>query len=499
MKRYLYIILAAIVALTACDTDIQIEDNGGDINVNTVNYVVAIGKAEATENGAQIYTMKPYIEVNGQRYDDAKIYLEYHKEGDEANILRVSEYKDTDIDNIILFTLEGLTPATSYVGYVCIDGTPEYRCEKSGPFTFVTKEHLPVCEITCTSSVEAKGLMATLSLTDVDYLVDGERVDIATVKVEYARDVSEDMKWTTIEVGGKQFVDRKEDILLPAEGGDYLEENRYYRYRVTITPADMSLEAMATEDKRFKTAYAEVTAEISTPELTLGSDTLTIEVASAEVYYDGLLIAAYPYCDYYVYMREADSLMWSEKMEAEPTLNGMRLTISTESLEKGASYEVAGVVVAGAAHKVLISDVATITIPSDDTPIVPDPPVGGSSDTTAIAGTWHLTEWRDAVPSFDVYLSISEDGVVGLWQKFTSREWELYYSTVTYADNTLWGEYTDGTSWGASYYVTIEGDKMVWTDTADSTDISVYTRSTLPDGIPTTESVATRTTAERFL
>lgn len=499
MKRYLYILLAAIVALTACDT-VNTEGNI-DVDTDNITYVLGMAVPETTERGAQIYIVEPYIDVNGTRYDDAKVYLEYHKEGDEANIVRVNEYTHSESDNEILFTLENLMPATSYVGYIYLDGTPKYRCEKSKPFTFVTKEHIPTCEITCSSSVEAKGLKATLSLTDVDYLVDGEHVDIATVRVEYARQTSEPAEWTAIEVSGKQFVDRKEDIAIPAEGGDYLEENRNYIYRVTIVPANMGLETLTTDERSFKTAYAEVTAEISTPRLMLSSDSLTIEVESADVYYDGVYIAAYHYCDYYIYMREAGSKTWSDKMKAEPTINnGMRLTISTENLEKGAGYDFAGAVVAGAAQKVCLSNMAYITIPADETPIVPEPPVGGSSDTTTIAGTWHLTKWRDAEPSFEVYLSISEDGVVTLWQKLTSREWELYYSTVTFDNNTLWGEYTDGTSWGASYYVTIDGDTMEWIATADSTDISVYTRTTLPDGLPTAESLATRTSSsERFL
>ena len=176
----------------------------------------------------------------------------------------------------------------------------------------------------------------------------------------------------------------------------------------------------------------------------------------------------------------------------------MKLGIALDVLTEGHSYEFAAAIVAGAAQKVRTSEIATIEIPNEETP-VPTPPIGGDSDTTAIAGEWHLTQWRGTTPSFDVYMSITEDGVVSLWQRIESREWQLFYSTVIYEDNTIWGEYTDGIAWGASYYVAIDGDRMTWTDTAYSSDISVYERATLPDDITRLTVHATRSAQDRFL
>jgi hypothetical protein len=126
----------------------------------------------------------------------------------------------------------------------------------------------------------------------------------------------------------------------------------------------------------------------------------------------------------------------------------------------------------------LLSGDAPYTIPVVETPA---PPVSGDADTKALAGEWHLTEWRGAVPSFDVYLSISEDGVVILWQRMESRLWETFYSTVGFDGSIIAGEYTDGVAWAASYYVAVDGDTMTWTNTADSDEVSIYTRCTLPD------------------
>jgi hypothetical protein len=130
------------------------------------------------------------------------------------------------------------------------------------------------------------------------------------------------------------------------------------------------------------------------------------------------------------------------------------------------------------------SNETSYTIPVTETPTPPTPPTppdSGDADTTALAGDWHLTEWRGTAPAFDVYLSITEDGVVTLYQRMDSRLWETYYSSVGFEQGVISGVYTDGVVWGASYYVTVEGDTMTWIDTADSGDVSVYTRCTLPD------------------
>ena len=100
-----------------------------------------------------------------------------------------------------------------------------------------------------------------------------------------------------------------------------------------------------------------------------------------------------------------------------------------------------------------------------------------------ITGTWQLTEWRGAEPSFDVYMVIDADYGVTLWQRIESREWERFDSEATFEGGTISGVYNDGVAWSTSYSVAISGDTMTWIDTYDSTDISVYTRSELPDNI----------------
>lgn len=131
--------------------------------------------------------------------------------------------------------------------------------------------------------------------------------------------------------------------------------------------------------------------------------------------------------------------------------------------------------------------------PERDDP-VPDPPVENIPDdpdvpesdinTEEIAGTWHLTRWSDSEPAFEVYISITDDGNLTLWQRIDSYGWEVFGSTVNYEDSIISGVYADGTAWGASYMVVLEDDLMTWTSVYDDSDVSSYTLEELPDDLP---------------
>jgi hypothetical protein len=52
-------------------------------------------------------------------------------------------------------------------------------------------------------------------------------------------------------------------------------------------------------------------------------------------------------------------------------------------------------------------------------------------------------------------------------------------------------------AWGTSYNVTVAESSMTWVDVSDAADISVYTRSELPESMPTT--VTRSVISHRFL
>ena len=464
MKRYLYLLLATVVAFTSCEKIFQTE------TTPDVVWCFSSVEVETTETSATVNAVKPYITIDGVKEEGVDIYLKFWEDGNEEGHIIINEFEE--MGDHIIFTINDLAPATHYLGGIVVSG--EYGGEISSIFPITTKEHTPKCEIAYTVDVDAKGIMATITLSNVSYLVDGEAQEIESVKLEYARKRS-DLEWIEVDMTGK------ESVRLPEEGGAYLDESSTYLYRITITP-NGNYEPITSTESEFKTEYAEVTAELSKPNVAIIGDNIEVVVESVKVWFDGVERPDYYALEYFVYYRETggETAYWENKAEVELTNGGISLSLAISSFDKGKEYEFAGAVEAGAEHKVRLSEIVTVTIPNSDEPTPPTPPVSGEADTSTIAGSWHLTEWRGEMPSFDVYLSISEDGVVTLYQRLESREWELFYSVVSYENNTISGEYSDGVAWGASYSVALEGDTMTWTDTVDPTDTSVYTRAELP-------------------
>ena len=193
-----------------------------------------------------------------------------------------------------------------------------------------------------------------------------------------------------------------------------------------------------------------------------------------------------------LYFHASGSSVWEEYALNEKN----SVVIPASALDEGVTYESKVVIVAGAQRQVRESDVATLTTPQSEVPVVPVPPTGG--DTSSIAGVWHLTSWRDATPSFEVYMDITATGGITLYQCLESRYWDVYQSTAAIEDGVIYGVYTDNVAWGASYNLSVVGDTMTWVSTADSSDVSVYTRSALPSSMPTAPTRAI-VASERFL
>lgn len=369
----------------------------------------------------------------------------------------------------------------------------------AGMSTTINLEALHPAEysVNYNSSVSAKGVMATISLSNVAYMVDEEKSDIKTLRLEYALDKT-NKEWTAIDIDGAQLNDGNEVVEIPAQGKSYLSENSNYVYRLTFVPKDDSLETITTEEHKFKTTYAEITAEISKPTVKIVDNELNIYVDVVRPYFDGVHIPDYENLYYCIIYRMVGEERWNAVL-AEYANETMSLTMSLDEFVKGEKYEFKSAIIAGVEENILGSNSsAYVTIPKEETPTPPAPPITGDADTTALAGEWQLTSWRGAKPSFDVYLSITPDGIVTLWQRISSRSWETYYSTVGYENGVIAGTYTDGVAWSTSYSVTVDGDTMTWVDTTDSTDVSVYTRCTLPD-FTNDATRATAISSTRFL
>lgn len=487
MKRYLYILLVAVWAVVACEptpTPIPEPEPEVAFHFGTV-------EVETTESTATITVAEPYITIDGVKYEDTKISLRYIGSGHDL-MNYVEEYSVEGSD--LIFEVDDLLPNTNYEAYITLDGG-EYGIDESEKISFTTQKlHEKQVSMVCSAEVDAKGLMATVNLSDIAYLVDGESEQIHVVKVEYSPANPE--QWIAYEFNGARIVNGEIAVELPFNGEEYLIENCDYQLRVTLYPLSGDYEPLTSEVIEFKTLYAEVTANIATPSLELDYNYISASVEDIEIFYDG--VAAHNYkashpVEYYFYYREVGVEEWS-RVGVSATHGDISATLPTK---EGSCYEVKAVVVAGAEFTVCESEVAEIVVPKHETPTPPTPPVEGG-DSTSLAGVWHLTKWRGAEPSFDVYLDINAEGGLTLYQRIESRNWDIYTSSVALNDGVVCGTYTDGVAWGSAYNVTITESSMIWVSVNDATDVSVYTRAELPEGLTT---VATRSVVSnvRFL
>lgn len=453
----------------------------------TIDFNFGTATATVEEQRATITAEIPYYTLDGQMMTNGTVSLGYRLANALTAEISIVESYTQEGDKLI-FTLEGLVPESQYNAYIILDAG-KYGSSMSPTISFTTERHIPVCAIDYTSTIEARGIIATLKLNDIAYKADDSPVELASLKVEYAPKGSDE--WVGIELTGSDIEASSVDVTLPAQGSDYLAEMSDYRYRITLTPQQSELSPITGEEHSFTTTYSVITARISTPELTVKDNMLGITINDVEVLYDGVAELGYKG---YVHYRAQGSSEWN-KREVATDNNTLHHTIMLASLKEDTTYEVRGAIVAGAANSESLSEVATITTPKSEEPL---PPVVGG-DTTSIAGCWTLTLWRGAEPTFDIYMDISTDGCVTLYQRMESRQWETFVSAAAIEDGIISGTYTDGVAWSTSYGVVVDGDTMTWTSTLDSGDVSVYERCVLPDEIFRAGLLSLTIPSSRFL
>lgn len=451
------------MTLTACDTEISI--NKEHIVFFNDNVIV-----ETTENSATIKTIKPYI-LSGSTKENVVIYLEYWATNDTTK-QKAELY--TENNGYVIFTIEGLTPETTYKGQVVMGCEEHDDTEYGEVFTFTTLEHVPVANYTCTCNVDAKGVLADVALKDVSFKIDGVESDLAKVEFKYSISLSGG-EWTALEISADELAN---GFRIPAEGDAYLKEKSNYNYIITLTPADSNYEEYTLNGK-FSTTEAVLSEKnLTEPTITDTENGITLSCVKPTLLIDEVEIPGYAEVKYLFYYTDGNDHHGT--IETVCADGNMSATVPYSLFKEGVTYSFNSRMDINNTE-VMDSDAVQYTMPVNETPTPPAPPVSGNADTTAIAGEWHLTSWRGTVPSFDVYLSITEDGVVSLYQRMESRLWETFYSLVEIENGVISGVYTDNVAWAASYYVAVDGDTMTWTNTADSSEVSVYTRCTLPD------------------
>lgn len=460
MKRYLFILIAAVVTFTSCELfhSEQVPD---------VVWCFSSVEVETTENSATVNAVKPYITIDGVKEEGVDIYLKFWEDGNEEGHIIINEFEE--MGDRVIFTINDLAPATHYLGGIVVSG--EYGGEISSIFPITTKAHMPVAEYSCECIIEPMGVVAYVLIEGVSFTLDGVESPLAKVEFKYALSTSAE-EWTTVVISPE---DAEKNFKIPAEGEPYLKEKSDYNYSVTLYPEDAAYESY-TIDGKFSTTEAVLSEKnLTEPTITDTENGITLSCVKPTLLIDEVEIPGYAEVKYLFYYTDGNDHHGT--IETVCADGNMSATVPYSLFKEGVTYSFNSRMDINNTE-VMDSGAVQYTMPVNETPT---PPVSGDADTKVLAGEWHLTEWRGTVPSFDVYLSISEDGVVTLWQRLESRLWETFYSTVGFDGSIIAGEYTDGVAWAASYYVAVDGDTMTWTNTADSGEVSVYTRCTLPD------------------
>ena len=448
----------------SCDTEIAINHKHVVFFSETINI-------ETTESSATIETTKPYI-LSGTTKEEVVLYLEYWAEGESGAKQKVEQYAENF--GYVTFTIEGLAPETTYYANIAMGCQEHDEIEVSEEFSFTTAEHIPVAEYSCECQIDPKGIYADIKLSNVAFTLDGVEQPLAKVEFKHSQSMSAG-QWTSVELTNEDLAN---GFRIPAEGGEYLQAKSTYNYVVTLTPEDSRYEEYTVKDK-FTTIEAVLSVEnLCDPEITTTEECITLSCVKPTLLVDDVEIPGYADVKYLFYFTDDNDHHGT--IEADVVDGNMSVTVPFSEFIEGATYSFCTRMDINDTN-VMDSDYVQFTMPVNETPAPPAPPVSGDADTSELAGEWKLTEWRGSVPSFDVYLSITEDGVVSLFQRMESRLWEIFYSLVGYENGIIAGEYTDGVVWAHSYYVTLSGNTMTWISTTDSSEVSVYTRCTLPD------------------
>ena len=113
-------------------------------------------EVEATDYSATASVVTPYMTLDGMRYNDVNIYIEYWATGSDVKI-KATEYRTSDDGNHLNFALNNLNQDTQYDMYVVLDGG-SYGSKHSDTYSFSTEVHIVEYTTTLNYDVAARGL-----------------------------------------------------------------------------------------------------------------------------------------------------------------------------------------------------------------------------------------------------------------------------------------------------------------------------------------------------
>ena len=487
MLNFKYTVLFAAFALlcAACN-------NEKEPTFPSQNFVVENVNITTTERSAEVTMSMPYYAVNGVKVEGTTPSVEYRLDPSKEDTKKFdwsvcAEYQS--VDGGISFTINELTPGSHYELRVALDAG-EHGTQISEVYNFKTTDAAYI--FIPKAQFSAFGYYAHCALSDAELFIDNTKISFNKFRLEYGIVGSDEVATEIYDCSDMRS--GSFSFSIPATTGSHLEPESKYECRIFALVNDTEYEAY--DSFNFTTNKADVDILFGYMQARIGGGEVIATLAESIVKIDSYYTATEQ--DMAILYRVHGSEEWSSVIVTETDQKGkIEARIDLDELLPTTTYDIcASISIYGVEEH---SNIVQVTTPESDNIIVPVPPVGG--DTSMMAGTWHLIEWRGAEPSFDIYMVITETGGITLWQRLEDCTWELYQSAAETADGVISGTYTDGVAWGADYYYSVSGDQMTWTDTEDSDDVSVYERSTLPSELAELEheSASTRSMGQRFL
>lgn len=115
----------------------------------------------------------------------------------------------------------------------------------------------------------------------------------------------------------------------------------------------------------------------------------------------------------------------------------------------------------------------------------------GKHNDTDIVGQWHLTNWSNAEPEFEVYIEFLESGEFNIYQQVWSFTYEHFTGTYTASDGVISGKYSDGSAWLTSYQYSVDDSTLKLYNKSNLAEVGVYKACTIPASV-IKESTTTR-------
>ena len=106
----------------------------------------------------------------------------------------------------------------------------------------------------------------------------------------------------------------------------------------------------------------------------------------------------------------------------------------------------------------------------------------GPATTSDIDGQWHIVEWNNETPEFDVYIEFKA-GKFTIYQQVYSVFFEKFEGNYNVSKGVVTGTYTDGSNWACGYKFEVAGSELTLKSQEDTSIVSVYKKCTIPQSV----------------